>query len=204
MPVMPRAAARSSVRRYASGETSGSTTSVDAGVGVVPLVLGDHPVAQGEAEPLQRPGVEPGVVSVAGDQHDRYVGRDRVQCGDGGLGLPHAEPVSGADQRSGVLREVVDSPGRPRARATPSRRGRAAGRARSTGRGGRGGPRARGSASGRPRRTPRSRAACPARARCSGRRPRSTTTSTGPAHPGPRPNSTIRTLRRTKSATRTP
>jgi hypothetical protein len=84
---------------------------VDAGVGVVPLVLEDQALARREAETLERAAVEPGVVVVAGDQHHRDVRRDRVEHRHRRVGRPGAEAVPEPDECSRVLGEVVAHPG---------------------------------------------------------------------------------------------
>ena len=90
------------VHRPAVGLGSGAVRPEDArepAVGHEPLGLADHDVARRQGEHVERRGVEPAVVAVAGDQHDRLVGGDRVEVGDRRVVRPGGGPVPPADDR---------------------------------------------------------------------------------------------------------
>ena len=66
---------------------------VDARVDVVPLLLDQDALARGDAEQVEGARVQPAVVGVAADQHDRDVGSDLVEGGDRRLDRPGDRPV---------------------------------------------------------------------------------------------------------------
>ncbi len=97
------------------------------GVRREPLALGHHPLAERDGEGHQRDPVEPGVVAVAGDQHDRLLGPDLVEHRDDRVDRPVGGPVPPADDRlvGPGLEPLPDRGERRSADRTPVRSSRA-------------------------------------------------------------------------------
>ena len=113
----------------------------EAAVGLEPLALGDDALTGRQEEHLQGTGVEPAVVTVAADQHDRLVGLDRVEVGDHRRVVPGGRAVAPADDgQVGPLGEPFAHQRDRVRRSTSPAPGRAARTSATTGRGGRAGP----------------------------------------------------------------
>ena len=79
-----------------------------------PVVLVERGLPRGYAEQGQRRGVQPAVVGVAADQHDRVLAADRVELGHRGQPGPGAGAVPVAGHHALVARvEGVDVAGHP-------------------------------------------------------------------------------------------
>ena len=79
-----------------------------------PVVLVERGLPRGYAEQGQGRGVQPAVVGVAADQHDRVLAADRVELGDRGQPGPGAGAVPVAGHHALVARvEGVDVAGHP-------------------------------------------------------------------------------------------
>ena len=71
----------------------------EAAVGHEPLALADDALAGRQRQHVQGRGVEPAVVAVAGDEHDRLVGLDRVEVRHGRVVVPRRRAVAPPDHR---------------------------------------------------------------------------------------------------------